>query len=131
MSSSKVAALLQIGHKSKGTWDLRRAVVAGIALSYMVVAVVLGPVDAILDAASLASPIHIESPQKTNCDSHHGHLICQVVRTPSLAGIAPLEFAANRPAPLVHYREMSREALEMKRAPILLGSVVPRGPPTA
>ena len=125
-----MTALLRIGHKSKGTLDLRRAGVAGVALAYVVVAIALGPVDAVFHARSMVSPIRVESPQKTNCDSHHGHLICQVVRLPSLAGISPMEFGTDRPAPLVRYLDMGREAAEMKRAPILLGSVVPRGPPT-
>ena len=122
-------ALLLNGHLRK--WDLRRAGVAGISFLYMVVTIALGPADAILDAASLGSRTHIESPHEANCASHHGHLLCQVVRSLSFAGISRWESATDRPAPEVRCVEMGGDTGEIKRAPILLGSVIPRGPPVA
>lgn len=122
-------AQLRNGHTSR--WDWRRAGDAGISLLYMGVTIALGPADAILDAASLSSPTHVESPQEANCASQHGHFLCQVVRSLSLAGPSRIPSAADLPAPVVRYLEMGHESGEMKRAPILLGSVIPRGPPVA
>jgi len=88
-------------------------------------------VDAVLDGERMGTPDHVESPESTDCHVHHGHVFCQVVRSLAHASISrdiTTEYGSEPPIRVV---EADCEAGEARGAPILFGSAIPRGPPTA
>lgn len=111
------------------TVELRRAAAACLALFHLGSASALTHADALLDAASMGWPDHVESPESSDCAVHHGHLICQVVRSLSQAEVPRGVSVEDGLAPPIRIVDTNREGYEAKGPPILLGSVIPRGPP--
>ena len=112
-----------------GTVELRRVAAACLALFHLGSASALTHADALLDAASMGSPDHIESPESSDCAVHHGHLICQVVRSLSQAEVPRGVTVKDGLAPPTRIGEAHLEGDQAKSPPILLGSINPRGPP--
>lgn len=86
--------------------------------------------DALLDAESMGSPVHVESPD-SDCAIHHDHLFCQVVRSLFQTATTRDIPALATPAPPIRVLDADPEAHDAKCAAILFGSVVPRGPPVS
>ena len=118
-----------VGHKGKR--ELWRVAAACLALFQIGSTSVLAHADALLDAERTGSPLHVESPENSDCALHHGHLFCQVVRSLFQAVTSPEIVVQADPAPLIRVVEAEREAYQAKCAAILLGSVIPRGPPVS
>ncbi len=110
---------------------MQRTAIACVALLQMGSTVALTHVDALLDGERMGAPDHIESAENSDCAVHHGHLLCQVVRSLSQATVSPDIATEAGPAPPILDAEADRESGEVKRAPILFGAASPRGPPTA
>ncbi|MDE2796815.1 MAG: hypothetical protein OXL34_18515 [Gemmatimonadota bacterium] len=109
----------------------RRALIACVALLQMGSTAAVTHVDARLDGAQMGLPDHVESPDRTDCPFHHGHLFCQVVRVLAQATVATNITIGDGFAQPVRVVEAAREGDDLQRAPILDGSVVPRGPPVS
>lgn len=92
-------------------------------------AAALGPVGAILEAESAATPVHIEPLAHPDCPYHHEHLFCQLVRSPAFAGVPRDPGLENAPAPPVRQAGRTRESSLARSSPIMSGSIIPRGPP--
>lgn len=114
-----------------GTTELRRTAAACLALFQVGSTSALTHADALLDARSMGSPVHVESPDASDCAIHHDHLFCQVVRSLSQATFSCQATTAAAPTPPILIVEAGPEAHEAKCAPILRGPVVPRGPPVS
>ena len=109
----------------------RRVGAACIAMMQIGVFAVLSPVDALLDAGQIASPVHVESPENRACAAQHNHLFCQVVRSLSSATPTGRIAVADTPAPSVFTTEGPRGDAPAKSATFLIGAINPRGPPLA
>ena len=105
--------------------------IACVALLQMGSTAAVTHVDARLDGAQMGSPDHIESPDSADCPFHHSHLFCQVVRVLAQATVSANITIEGGFAQPIRVVETAREGDDLKRAPILDGSVVPRGPPVS
>ena len=112
-------------------WDLRRAGLSCLATLQIVASAGLGPADAILDIERFGAPLHVESPEGSDCGVGHGHLFCQVVRSLSKAGVPTGITLHQITEPPLRPPEPDRGMEQVAVAPILLGSSTPRAPPIA
>lgn len=117
--------------RNSGTVEVRRVAAACLALFYTGSTAALIHADSVLDGQRMGSPVHVESPESGDCAVHTGHVFCQVVRSLSHAGISYGVTMEDSRRPPIQVVEVSREREVARCAPILFGSVVPRGPPTA
>ena len=111
--------------------EFRRVAAACLALFQIGSTSALTHADALLDAERMGTPAHVESPENSDCAIHHGHLFCQVVRSLFQATISHEVTTRTAPVSLIRVVKADREAHHAKCAPILFGSVVPRGPPVS
>lgn len=110
-------------------WNLRRAGISCFATLQIGVSAGMPSADAILDGERFGSPIHVESPENTDCAVDHGHLFCQVVRSLSKAGISHGITLSQTGEPPLRVPEPDQAADRIPSTPILFGSVAPRAPP--
>jgi hypothetical protein len=100
-----------------------------LVAAFQLVVVTATPVaDALLDAASAALPIHVESERPVSCGDGHGHLFCQLCRTLAFGSAQPLRRLAACPPPAVVFTSWQR-ARGRAPTPVLAGSLGPRAPP--
>lgn len=93
------ATNLFLRQSSRRGW--RRVAVSCIALAQIAVATSLVPADAVLDMAQFEPPVHVETPESTECPGHDGHLFCQIVRSLWATGAAPgIAVAGQSSAPI-------------------------------
>ena len=110
---------------------MRRAGTACICLLHVVAAAVVGVGDAVLDGKTALVPVHVEHPGHTDCAFHYGGFVCQLARSPSLAGASQNVDLADPGAPTVLLVDFGRDTRRFKTSSIMTGSVIPRGPPAA
>ena len=109
--------------------EWRRVVAACLALFHLGSVSLLTHADALLDAADMGMREHVDSPDGDDCDVRHSHLLCQVVRSFSHAGVPLGATTENELAPPIRVAECDREGDDAERSSSLRGSVLPRGPP--
>lgn len=84
--------------------------------------------DAVIDGESAGTPIHLESHEATDCETHHDHLFCQVVRS-----LGSTSEANGRPTidpgTLVLDVPSEFRSGRLFRSATLPGFAGPRGPP--
>ena len=85
--------------------------------------------DAVLEAESAGATIHVESPGTTDCEAHHDHLFCQVVRSLGAASASAAR-ATTEAADLQLFVALPPESDAFSPSALPPGSFGPRGPPS-
>lgn len=103
---------------------------AGILLALLHVwATSLAALDAVMEAESTGTPVHVESHEATDCEIHHDHLFCEVVRSLGSATRSTVRPGVGAGAlELVVPHEFYSTG--WARSALLPGHIGPRGPPT-
>ena len=110
-----------------GRHTTRRA--AGILLALLnLCAMSVVALDAVIDGDLAGMPIHIESHQSTDCETHHDHLFCQVVRSLGSASVAKVRPTIDSGTPVLDVLSEFRSG-RLLRSAALPGFAGPRGPP--
>lgn len=108
---------------------LRSAGALGMVLAQFGAAAALPAADAVLDAARVGLPTHIESPHNESCPASHDHIFCQVVR--SLAAVsAGRSIATVLALGPPHFEENTSDGrLDAETRALLRAPTAPRPPP--
>jgi hypothetical protein len=84
--------------------------------------------DAVIDGELAGTSIHIESHQSTDCETHHDHIFCQVVRSLGSASVAKDRPTIDSGTPVLDVPSEFRSG-RLFRSAALPGFAGPRGPP--